>query len=973
MQPIGSTNRIQPITTSTSASIESQIDLQRIRHAFVLWYDITLSDNDENYRNMLTQLQNIVANIKIFVDEKKCITFIESVKNNKICLMTTDHLAQRMAPLIHKLSQIECILTYSNYKIYSEDWFKSFPKVRGIFRTAPSLYKPLKKIVHQCEINATPISFIPNSIQLNELDRSFMYIYLLKNTFLQIDFKATHIKAFVNYCYDVFAGNEKELNNIGELDRDYHKKTPVYWYTRNSFLSPMLTQALRLLDGDIITRMAFFIVDLHRYIKNLRREQIPDDASTVNYVVCRGQGLSKADFKQLEKNQGGLISFNNFILTNRCYQVGLKFAKQAIQNPDLIGILFVIKVDSIDSVTPFASIYNSDHCSNKADVIFSMPAIFRIQKITRLDRSQRLYQVDLLFVKNNDKTLSVIDRQVQEESLLNAEGWFRLCFILSSIGDFKKAEQIYQTLLDQTNDENEEANIYYQLGLIKYKTRNYPEAMKFYEKALAIYERNLPHSQHNLIVSYNNIGLIYYDIGDYPNAMLNYEKALEIQQTSSSDRSDVALSLSNKGAVYSSTNKHSKAFECYKKAFIIQQQSLPINHRDLMMSYNNFGTVYSSMGDDSTALLYYEKAQEIHKKLLPLDHRSFTLTSINTGNVHNSKGDFPKAVEAYEKAHAILKETLPPNHCNLASSYNNLGTGYFNTGDYLKARSCYEKALEIQNQSLPSDHSDLIMSYNNLGAVHHSLGNYSEALSNLKKVRAIMEKTLPPDDRNLASCYNSIGQVQYNMNDYSDALSSHTEAHAILIRKLPPKHLLLVASFNNLGLIHFTLDDYSQALSCYEQALKILQDLPTTNSLDLCASYNNIALTYFSMGDYQNALSYFVMITTLVKKLNPPDEIRIASSYRNLAATYHKLGDYRKAHSHYKETLSLQKHILRFNHPETIMTYNSIGSVYESEGKHQMAVNYYKLAVEAAAESLPRNDPHQEKYQEDLKRATKNL
>ena len=115
------------------------------------------------------------------------------------------------------------------------------------------------------------------------------------------------------------------------------------------------------------------------------------------------------------------------------------------------------------------------------------------------------------------------------------------------------------------------------------------------------------------------------------------------------------------------------------------------------------------------------------------------------------------------------------------------------------------------------------------------------------------------------------------------------------------------------------------------------------------------------------------MITTLVKQLNPPDEIRIASSYRNLAATYHKLGDYLKAHSHYKETLLLQKYLLRFNHPETIMTYNSIGSVYESQGNYQMAVKYYKLAAEAAIESLPGNDPHQEKYQEDLKRVTKNL
>ena len=88
---------------------------------------------------------------------------------------------------------------------------------------------------------------------------------------------------------------------LNELESQYHKKTPIYWYTCQIFLYPMLNRALRLMNGDIITHMGFFIGDLHRQIEQLHKEQYAGTTAANTFTVYRGQGLSIGDFEQMNK------------------------------------------------------------------------------------------------------------------------------------------------------------------------------------------------------------------------------------------------------------------------------------------------------------------------------------------------------------------------------------------------------------------------------------------------------------------------------------------------------------------------------------------------------------------------------------------------------------------------------------------------------------------------------------------------
>jgi hypothetical protein len=66
--------------------------------------------------------------------------------------------------------------------------------------------------------------------------------------------------------------------------------------------------------------------------------------------------MSHPDLAQMRKTQGGIMSFNNFLSTNKNHEISLRFATAAMANPDLVGILFVMTIDPSKSTAPFASI-----------------------------------------------------------------------------------------------------------------------------------------------------------------------------------------------------------------------------------------------------------------------------------------------------------------------------------------------------------------------------------------------------------------------------------------------------------------------------------------------------------------------------------------------------------------------------------------------------------------------------------------
>ncbi|CAF3866961.1 unnamed protein product [Rotaria sp. Silwood1] len=234
------------------------------------------------------------------------------------------------------------LMSFNNFLSTSEDR-------KGVYTKIEPICQALEIDRQRCDQAMIPVSF-------NGLDPLFMYTQLLKEALLEIeDDDVKSIKDLVEYCR---LQDDVDECQIRKVENEYRDHTPIWWYTAETFIYPMLNHGLRQMDVDIILKMGFFIRHLHNHITELHCEQ--KASMPAKFQVFRGQGLSMEDFEKMKNTKGGLMSFNNFLSTSRNRQISFKkFARPAAFNTNSVGILFMMNIDTAictKSSTPFAEI-----------------------------------------------------------------------------------------------------------------------------------------------------------------------------------------------------------------------------------------------------------------------------------------------------------------------------------------------------------------------------------------------------------------------------------------------------------------------------------------------------------------------------------------------------------------------------------------------------------------------------------------
>ncbi|CAF4790615.1 unnamed protein product [Rotaria sp. Silwood2] len=279
------------------------------------------------------------------------------------------------------------------------------------------------------------------------------------------------------------------------------------------------------------------------------------------------------------KTPGGLLSFNNFLSTSIDRQISLNFARQTTETSNLVGILFVMRIDSSILSTPYANVRDVSYLKGEEEILFSMNSIFRIGSIKYTDENNCVWQVELTLYSDNDPDLNILTEQIRKATYPEKKEWDRLDHLLIKLGQFNKAQEVYEILFEQAKTDSEKALMSHMLDWVKRNQGEYKDAITYYKKSIKIKEKILSPTDLSLAASYNNIGSVYNKMDGYSNSLSSHQKSLEIKQ-----------------------------------------KILPSNHLDLGTSYNKIGSVYANMGDSPNALSFLEKALAIWQKSLPSTH-----------------------------------------------------------------------------------------------------------------------------------------------------------------------------------------------------------------------------------------------------------------------------------------------------------------------------------------------------------------
>lgn len=272
-------------------------------------------------------------------------------------------------------------------------------------------------------------------------------------------------------------------------------------------------------------------------------------------------------------------------------------------------------------------------------------------------------------------------------------------------------------------------------GDLYFNRNDYSEAIKYYDKALQMSEKNLD--------ALMGKGLALREIGKWSDAILCFDNYVKYSEKPHQKIDG----LMNKGNVYINMGKYPEASECFYKC-------IEIDRRSSAEAYNGLGIVNNYLGAYLEAIRFFDRA------LAGKKDKRFAVIHRNKGTVFHELGRDDEAINSYARA--------------LSLNENELGALIGKMRYYNKCGK-NDEANEYYKQALDVDPNFVVLSHIGDGVSFHMDSNYDEALQEYDKAVEASSKY------EVASQYASLiyinkGLLLYSMGKYNEAIDCFNEA-----------------------------------------------------------------------------------------------------------------------------------------------------------------------------------------------------
>ena len=203
-----------------------------LQNHVLIWFDEKNNESDYHFRNSVLQLREIINQVYSFRDVDACIDFLTDIDQQQIFFLASQILAQQLMPYIHSMVHLLSVYVISNNQEQSQSWIKAWPKIKGVYTDITLICADLQQSVKQCNNDAIPISFVSvndniKDINLDQLEPSFMYTQLFKNTLLDMHHDYRSRQELVSYCRQNLPQTSSIEKVISEFEHEYNADKAV--------------------------------------------------------------------------------------------------------------------------------------------------------------------------------------------------------------------------------------------------------------------------------------------------------------------------------------------------------------------------------------------------------------------------------------------------------------------------------------------------------------------------------------------------------------------------------------------------------------------------------------------------------------------------------------------------------------------------------------------------------------------------
>ncbi|CAF4516980.1 unnamed protein product [Rotaria sp. Silwood2] len=631
--------------TSQKSSIDIEDDQAGLYH--IVWLDKNM--NTFYNRRILKKLSDIDRTIDSFASTEEFISYLRQPDGKQtmsyIIFIVSGALSEEVIPAIERYSCIFAIFIFckniENYEHLKCD------KLRAICTDAEELINYIEMLIvrnnattdfsimpDQSSTNSDSISSKDTSKDqypirnLKEDQASFLWFNQMHKFMVTLendDDKKAKIE-MIEHSLKQFEGQRKMLNKIDEfksqpLIEDQEKA--IFFYTDNSFIYQCTNTVLRKENVSQVYSCRYIIKLLCRQLKQQHelfiKEYNKKSKRKSLLRLYRGQPLKSEYIRLLATNINSLISLNGFVSTTRDIDIAMSFIQNHMQK-DLEPVLMKIDIDmTSEHSVAFADISSFSKFPNEQEVLLSIGSIFRVKSV-KFDDKKQIYIIHFSLSQDDQLTVIKYIEQTYVDNVNSDDLSVLFGKLLFDMGKCEFAFKYFSDALERLSDNNNRIRATYlnNIGICYNEMSNQDEALRYYTKALDIYEQT--NNVRGVGTCLHNIASIHYARRDYEKASGLALKALGIRQNNVEQASTHDLL----GCIYLALcNNVDAAYDHFEQALKLRLKSLrEINpyHPDIGVSYHNLGKVNEKILKYAKADLNYSRAAEIYHHNFPRTH-----------------------------------------------------------------------------------------------------------------------------------------------------------------------------------------------------------------------------------------------------------------------------------------------------------------------------------------------------------------
>lgn len=353
-----------------------------------------------------------------------------------------------------------------------------------------------------------------------------------------------------------------------------------------------------------------------------------------------------------------------------------------------------------------------------------------------------------------------------------------------------------------------------------------------------------------------NIGDKFRNSKNFSEAMKYFEQALS-RLAEAHDISGQAFVLNQMGAAYRDLDVPSKALEKYARALELR---LSIGDRwGEAQVHNNFAVVYTKIGEQQKSIASSELALALWRQLNDRGREMNTLNNIAKANL-----DLGNLSVAFQQLQEVISYCEQPDaQCSFESSArNNLGIIYDTWGDTDQSLTQYNRALEIFRAN--DDKANQVITLNNIGLVFAGIGVGQSAFDKLQDALEISSQTPNRAGENITR--SNLGYAHVLMGNYAAALKELDQGQRLSHAVEDPRYEAY--AFTWMGMAHVALKQMDQAISAYNQALEIQISIEDTRGQAI--TLDKIAELYSLLNQPALALKNYRQATERWRRVSDP-------------------------------------------------------------------------------------------------------